>query len=241
MYIAICDDEEKEINTISALVKKYSDAKSREMECDKFLNGDELVREIIQGKRYDIIFLDIFMPKFLGIDVAKKIRETDSNVKIIFSTTTPDFAVQSYAVKAFYYMLKPLHESTFFSIMDEVCLSINDQNKNNKIVVKVKNGIKVIYISRLEYCEIYGRTILYHLTDGTVYEAFGKMLDLEETLSQYSNFSRIHRSYIANQDLILSIGKSCIVMESGQELPVSREKLSDIKEAFIARMTDHEA
>ena len=57
--------------------------------------------------QYDVIFLDIYMDGMTGMDAARAIREIDRVVRIIFITTSTEFAVDSYEVSAFGYLLKP--------------------------------------------------------------------------------------------------------------------------------------
>lgn len=78
-----------------------------------FYSSLELLASIEKGMRYDILFLDVILPNENGIDIAKEIRQYDSVMKIIFLTTSPEFAVQSYTVSAYFYQLKPIQEEFF--------------------------------------------------------------------------------------------------------------------------------
>ena len=73
-----------------------------------------------QGLRPDVLLLDVIMPGENGISAAREIREYDRNVKIIFLTSSAEYAVQSYTVDAYYYQLKPIREETFFQVLDSV-------------------------------------------------------------------------------------------------------------------------
>ena len=70
--------------------------------------------------RFDILLLDVIMPGENGIDAAREIRRYDNNVKIIFLTSSAEFAVESYTVGAYFYQLKPIWEESFFRLMDSV-------------------------------------------------------------------------------------------------------------------------
>lgn len=80
----------------------------------------DLLAETEKGTRFDVILLDVLMPGETGIDAATEIRKFDRNVKIIFLTSSSEYAVQSYSVEAFYYQLKPICKEAFFSLMDSV-------------------------------------------------------------------------------------------------------------------------
>ena len=69
-----------------------------------FPSGEDFLAGWEAG-RFDVILLDIFMESLTGMDVARKIRETDGQVKLVFCTTSNEFASESYEVNACYYLL----------------------------------------------------------------------------------------------------------------------------------------
>jgi two-component SAPR family response regulator len=73
-----------------------------------------------KGKRFDIYCLDIMMPGFTGIDAAKEIRTFDKTAPILFFTSSPEFALESYSVKAINYVLKPISKEKLFFAFDEL-------------------------------------------------------------------------------------------------------------------------
>ncbi len=111
--IAFCDDDLSVLNEISVLLSKYRIEHQREMEYTPFRSPFELLAEIEKGVRFDIFFLDILMPGENGISVAKEIRRYDSAAKIIFLTSSSEFAVESYTVSAYFYQIKPVSEESF--------------------------------------------------------------------------------------------------------------------------------
>ena len=77
---------------------------------DLFSGGEEFLADFRRGK-YDLIFLDIYMEGINGIQTAAEIRRQDKSVRLIFVTTSNDFAAESYSLRADYYLLKPyVHE-----------------------------------------------------------------------------------------------------------------------------------
>ena len=100
MRIAICDDDSLDLLYISKLLEKYHQKTSADFTCKMFLNATELLYSM-ETSFYDLLFLDIFMGGFNGIEAAREIRLFNPSVKIIFLTSSPEFALQSYGVKAF--------------------------------------------------------------------------------------------------------------------------------------------
>lgn len=118
--IAFCDDDIAVVRQIAALLNKYRETRDQPMECHAFESSLELLAAMEQGLRPDVLLLDVIMPGENGISAAREIREYDRNVKIIFLTSSAEYAVQSYTVDAYYYQLKPIREETFFQVLDSV-------------------------------------------------------------------------------------------------------------------------
>lgn len=192
----------------------------------------DLIAEIERGIRFDILFLDVLMPGQNGIDVATEIRNYDKNAKIIFLTSSAEFAVQSYTVNAFYYQLKPICEESFFRLMDAV-LSQCKKEQASSLILHCKNGITRINPTQLEYCEVIHRTLFIHLTSGKVLECSGSLNELAGQLVPYGSFLRPHRSYLVNLEYIQNLSYHAITMSCLAEIPIPRGKYNEIKNAFL--------
>ena len=120
IQIAFCDDDQTVLDQLSALLEKYRAQRCVQIQCTAFHSPLDLLAEIEKGTRYDILFLDVIMPAENGITAAKEIRQYDNVVKIIFLTSSAEFAVESYVVGAYFYQLKPIWEDSFFRLMDSV-------------------------------------------------------------------------------------------------------------------------
>ena len=100
--VAFCDDDVSVLGEVSALVDQYRVERNQEIGYAAFKSPLELLAEVERGMRFDILFLDVIMPGQNGISAAKEIRKYDCSVKIIFLTSSSEFAVQSYTVNAFF-------------------------------------------------------------------------------------------------------------------------------------------
>ena len=151
--IAFCDDEMEVLHQMNELLDRYQVERNEDITYAAFQSPFELLTEIEKGIRPDILFLDVVMPGQNGMDVAKEIRQYDTNMKIIFLTSSPEFAVESYTVGAYFYQLKPIWEESFFRLMDSV-LSECEKKKKNSLILRSKDGITRIDLQQLEYCEV---------------------------------------------------------------------------------------
>lgn len=173
------------------------------------------------------------MPGQNGIEVAEEIRGWDTNVKIVFLTSTPEFALQSYAVKAFFYQLKPLREEVFFRVLDAV-LEECRQEQERYLVLRCQGVITRMEPGKLEFCEVIHRTLLLHLNSGKVLESTGSLDELGRMLAPYGCFLRIHRSYIVNLNYVRNISYRGVTTTSLAELPIPRGKYTEIRDVFLA-------
>jgi len=232
MKIAICDDESIELSRLRSLLYKYKLAKSVDFSIFTFQSSVELISNIQNGVRFNILFLDIIMPVLNGMDLANEIREYDKTVKIIFLTSSPDFAVDSYSVNAYYYFLKPVSKDRMFFMLDELFLNFTKHDKEC-LIVKYKNRFTSIPLNTLEYCEVINKTIIYHVHKKGFIESVGSIANLEAELLLYPRFIKPHRSYVINLDFVKSISIKEIILISDKIIPISRAKCNEIKQAFL--------
>lgn len=230
--IAFCDDDMEVLHQMNELLDRYRVERNEDITYAAFQSPFELLTEIEKGIRPDILFLDVVMPGQNGMDVAKEIRQYDTNMKIIFLTSSPEFAVESYSVGAYFYQLKPIWEESFFRLMDAV-LAECEKKKKNSLILRSKDGITRIGLQQLEYCEVLGRKLLFHLENGAVLESAGSLDDLAGQLMQYSNFFRPHRSFLVNMEYIQNISSRSIKMVNDAEIPIPHGKCSEIKNTYI--------
>lgn len=230
--IAFCDDEMEVLHQMNELLDRYRVERNEDITYAAFQSPFELLTEIEKGIRPDILFLDVVMPGQNGMDVAKEIRQYDTNVKIIFLTSSPEFAVESYSVGAYFYQLKPIWEESFFRLMDAV-LAECEKKKKNSLILRSKDGITRIDLQQLEYCEVLGRKLLFHLENGAVLESAGSLDDLAGQLMQHSNFFRPHRSFLVNMEYIQNISSRSIKMVNDAEIPIPHGKCSEIKNTYM--------
>ena len=230
--IAFCDDDMEVLHQMNELLDRYRVERNEDITYAAFQSPFELLTEIEKGIRPDILFLDVVMPGQNGMDVAKEIRQYDTNMKIIFLTSSPEFAVESYSVGAYFYQLKPIWEESFFRLMDAVLVEC-EKKKKNSLILRSKDGITRIDLQQLEYCEVLGRKLLFHLENGAVLESAGSLDDLAGQLMQYSNFFRPHRSFLVNMEYIQNISSRSIKLVNDAEIPIPHGKCSEIKNTYM--------
>lgn len=228
--IAICDDSISMLTSLKQGIKNYASKNEREIRIFLYHDGVELL-DNYSGK-FDLIFLDIKMPKMNGVDVAKKIREKDSNVMIIFLTSLIQYALEGYKVNATNYIVKPISNKRLEIELDRCIIEIS-QREEPYICFHNDNGNYKILLKNISYVETYNRNLLIHTNDQNII-CYWKMKELENKISSYG-FSRNHSSYITNLFYVESIEKNEVKLSTGERLPISKAK----KKTFLEEIAEY--
>lgn len=233
IHIAICDDSKQERQILAALFKRYQELHATPLQIHIFQNGFSLLDAIDQGKRFDITILDILMPGENGIEIARNIRASGTDTEIIFLTSSPEYAVDSYEVKAQNYLLKPVTEEKFFASIDSILAELDEKDTASFIIYTTEKQYSRIRVSSLVYGEVTHRTITLHLADQTMISAVMTFTEFQDILKAYPDFIYPHRSYAVNMNYIQYVTKSDIILTDGQKIPLSRNNYMKISEQFL--------
>ena len=230
LKIAVCDDSRELLEKVEKDLLEYESVRSTPVTIHTYTNAMELL-DGLKKTDYDILILDIIMPGFTGMQAAHEIRKFNEEIKIIFLTSSKEFAIESYSVGAYYYLLKPVLKEKLFPVLDKVVSEIT--SKQESCVIYTHMGIVNIPFAKIECLEVYNKHLVFHLSDGSTKETRGALSDYENIFLDRKEFLKIHRSYILNMDYIHSIEAGEIVTYSGKRFPVSRLVAKDIKEHYM--------
>lgn len=233
IHIAICDDSQRERQLLTGLFDKYMACHATPIQLHPFQNGFSLLDAMDQGQRFDITILDIIMPGENGIDIARKIRAVRSDTEIVFLTSSAEYAVDSYEVKAQNYLLKPVSEDKFNSAIASLIQELEHKDNAGFIVSGTTRQYSRILFSQLVYAEATHRTVTLHLADETTVCATLTFTELLNILQPYPDFIHPHRSYAVNMNYIQCVTKSDIVLMNGLKIPLSRNNYARISEQFL--------
>jgi DNA-binding LytR/AlgR family response regulator len=234
MKIAICDDDKQELLQLRQFVDEFLSCAfvKGKIEVHSFESSLELIKQLESGKYFDVFLLDVIMPGITGMELANHIRNTDQASKIIFLTSSPEFAVESYSVDAFNYLLKPVQKDKLFSVLEKAINNIYSVTKKY-IIVKTQIGMFKIFMHELIYVEVMGRTIFFHQTNGVVTEGISTISKIEVDLLTDKRFIKPHRSYIVNLDYIKNLSMDGFKTTNNQLIPISRNVFKEVKQTYI--------
>ncbi len=232
MKIAICDDDKTEQLQILELLEEYFKEGKNKPTIKTFSSSIELA-SIARYEQFDLYLLDVIMPVLNGIELAKEIRGFDKVSDIIFLTSSPEFAVESYTVKAANYLVKPIQKAAFFQALDDISEKRMEES-GKSIIVKSSFGVHKIYLSGLIYVEAMNRKVIYYLKNGeqiTTAERFSSVCDI---LMQNSEFILPHRSFLVNMNYIRSITTTDMHLQNNKIIPLAQRRVADIKKHYLA-------
>ncbi len=208
-------------------------ARSVRYELILFNNGDSLLN-YLNKEHADLILLDIMMPFLTGMEVAHIIRKNRLDVKFVFLTSTPEFALESYDVEASGYLIKPPVFEKLSALFDRLLLP--EDEGNSSLLIKIHAGYHRIDMKDIECMEAQGKNVVFHMADGTDTEALGKFSDYEGMLLQNDRFFKCHRSYIVGLAHIKNFTVSEACTCTGLSLPIARGLGSAFKDAYFKFM-----
>ena len=230
MYIAVCDDQLEELEVLTGLLDAWQKEHQTTLRFKTFRSAAELL-DAAEKEPFTLYLLDVMMPGLSGMDAAREIRSFNTAADIVFLTSSPGFAYESYGVKALEYLLKPIHADRLFPILTK--LSLREQKPQEGLTLKSGTTLTRVLFSQLTYVEVNGKHLYFNLTDGTVHEVSGSLNEYEPLLSSRPEFIRVHRSYIVNMLQISELSPSGICTFSGKHLPVSRLQYPQLQKEYM--------
>lgn len=191
-----------------------------------FSDGESFLKQYAAGS-YDLICLDIYMQGLTGIEVAARVRETDTAVSIVFITTSNDFASESYAVHAAYYLLKPYTAHDVDRMLEAVAPSVISSSR----VLSLSDGTR-IPVDGILYAENQGHYATLHLRGDRQHRLRMNHSDLEKLLVPYGCFCSCYKGILVNFQYVDGFTKDQIILKGGSCIPVSRRRYAAIKQEF---------
>ena len=230
--IGICEDELHYRVNIKDIFGDILSTYSINYKIYEFSSGEELLSNY--PKDLDILIMDIQMKIINGMDTARKIREFDQNLEIIFMTSFSEFMQEGYEVKAYRYILKPISER---KISRNILPCINEimKKKNNYLTINVKNYVDRIKIDSIVYIETDRPNILIYTNDNK-YTTKMSISKIDKILREHG-FFRCHNSYIVNLKLVESMNSN--TLKIGEKyIPISKYRVKELKLALTNILGD---
>lgn len=227
--IAVAENEPAERTRMTEYLERYRQEHGLAFQVSCFSDGADLM-EHYQAV-YDVIFLDIEMPNMDGMSAARRIREVDPDVILVFVTQMAQYALKGYEVRAMDFLVKPLEYESFTFRMDLLLPRIPNQTEHD-LLLGNKSGSRRISIDRLIYVEANKHKMYFHTEDG-VFESNCTMKWVEEQLAG-EPFFRCDHGLLVNLRYVTWVGQNEL-LAGGEHLKVSRPK----RKMFMQALADY--
>ncbi|MFA6874636.1 MAG: LytTR family DNA-binding domain-containing protein [Bacilli bacterium] len=212
---AIIEDEKKAADTLESFLVKFFTENNISYSITRYGEGFSFLSECQKG--FDLAFLDIEMPHMNGIEVAKKLREKDTKMALIFVTNMVQYAIRGYEVDAIDYVLKPILYTRFEALMQKT-MRIIGKHQDEEVTLKTTGGLRKVFLSSILYIEVYDHLLIYHTEEGEI-QVWGTLFGAQKSLPEKS-FFRCNNSSIVNVEKITALNKSELTL-SGISKPIS--------------------
>ncbi len=231
--ICILDDDFDFSKELHKILTQYLASHKISSEIDLYQNSAVFLKKAASGQlSYQLYFLDILMPGATGIQVAKEIRKYDKTAHIIFLTSSTEYAIDGYEVRAFDYLKKPLDTERLSRTLSEL-LGTHEKPSAKWLQLKVNGVLKNIPYNNICYIEARRNKLLVVQNDGEQLEFYGTFASILELLKEEPEFTQTHRSFIINMRYIREFSSSNITLQSGHQIPVSRNFSQSAKQDYF--------
>lgn len=227
--IAIVEDEVEEAEILRSYFTRYSKEYGTTFTVTHFGSAEAFLNRY--RPVYDLVLMDICLPKTSGMDAAAELRKLDQSVPLIFVTNMAQFAVKGYEVDAFDFVVKPVSYANFVLKLHRL-LGRLATRREGEVLVTLSDHMVRLSASQIKYIEISGHRMVYHTTSGEV-NAYGNLKEVEASLDA-SIFARCNSCYLVNLNYVQAIQGHTVLVD-GEELQISRPR----RKAFVQALNDY--
>jgi DNA-binding LytR/AlgR family response regulator len=233
LRIAICDDEPEQIEILRGYLVRISFRLNMEMRIAHFSSALSLLESFGNEEGYEIVFLDIRLPDINGIEAAKRIRERDRKVLVVFVSGRTDYILKGYEARAFRYIVKPVTEQMMADVVIKALQEIQ-LDEMGGISFREKGEHVKVSLDDIIYFEAQNHKINLICANAS-HNFYGRIGELERKLSD-KGFVRCQKGYLVNANRIRRIRRAEVLMDNGRTLPMSANYLRQTKDTFISAL-----
>ncbi len=218
VQIAIIEDDPADLKHLMECLQRYEQEQAEHFSVHPFSDPADFLNSC--HSNYDLVLIDIELPGVNGMEVARRLREIDSQVTLVFITNMEQYAINGYEVDALDFVVKPVNYYRFSSMLRKALRHITHQEEK-EVVIQSAGQITRLRVSQIYYVEVRDHLLIYCTSQGRL-EAWGKLTDVEDQLSAYG-FARCSSSHLVNLRHVTSVTGNSVDV-AGAKFPISQRR-----------------
>ena len=230
--VAIVDDSTTDAEFVHDILNNWADQRQLNVQTEVFPSAEAFLFRYAEDKDWDILLLDIEMGAMDGVTMAKRVRQNNETVQIVFITGFGEFIAEGYEVSALHYLMKPVKQDKLFSVLERAVSAI--QKTERIILLPVGGEMLRLPVSQIQYVEAFSHTV----TIMTATDTLQIKMPISEIVKMLGGgFVRCHRSYLVGLKFIARLSKTEVILDSGKTIPLSRSAAPLVHKAFVSYYT----
>ena len=227
LRVAICDDSSRDCAYLQKLLQTWSAMREISVTVSVFPSAESFLFRYAEDKNFDVLLLDIEMGGMDGVTMAKRVRQEDRTVQIVFITGYSDYIAEGYEVAALHYLMKPVNKGKLFAVLDRAV----EKRKQSERCLNLESAGEMARVPfhEIRYLEVRQNYVTVHAgEDHTVKRTLGEFAkELDD------RFCRVGRSMIVNLEYIRRVTKTDVHLSDGTVLPLPRGAYEPLNRAII--------
>lgn len=230
LKIAVVEDQTEVRESLCQFIRQYAGEQGLQAEVEPFADGAVIAERYQPG--YDIIFLDVEMPRLGGFGAAERIRAVDPDVVLVFVTNMAQYAIKGYEVDALDYVLKPVSYGAFCTKLSRAVQRVERRRGGQVVLQLAGGGMQVLSTNDIYYLETRDRLLWYHTAKGE-FSVRASLASAEKQLAQY-HFSRCNQCYLVNLQYVKAVENDFVHVNTDR-LEISRRQ----RAAFLTAVASY--
>ena len=225
--VAIVDDSTTDAEFVQGILNSWAEQRQANIQAEVFPSAEAFLFRYAEDKDWDILLLDIEMGAMDGVTMAKRVRQDNEAVQIVFITGYSDYIAEGYEVAALHYLMKPVNREKLLTVLDRAM----ERRKQEERCLNLDAYGEMVRIpfNEIRYLDVHQNYVTVHAkAEYTVKRTLG---DFEKELDD--RFSRIGRSMIVNLKYIQRVTKTDVYLSDGTVLPLPRGAYEPLNRAII--------
>ena len=224
----ICDDEPQQAGFLQRLTADWAKRRAFKLHITQYHSAEELLFAYDADKRVDILLLDIELPGISGMELARRVRQSDRQLQIVFVSGYSDYLADGYEVEALHYLLKPVSAQKLSAVLDRALERLDARGRS--LLVESDEGLCRLPLSEIRWLEVMGNYVTIHA--GRDYTLRKPLKDLESLLDE--SFFRTGRSFLVNLRFVKEVTRTQVTLTDASTVPLSRRRYDAIHHAIIS-------